>query len=491
MEAVLLIGGYVCLLPLAMAGTAESAMPDKDAGAAAAAVAGQACAPFIAGISLIVSLALWNMVCAHRNMDCPQKQVLLSEVPRPHTQTPQDQKKGTTKKSQLSQITASEARKFCADGACLDCGALCFADSGTCESCAQRMLCGIMDKGCHECRKQSSVVEGGRGRKLVSALVDPPRPPISSQARHSMDGNVGAPCTDGVASADQARTKGKSSRQPPGLPTQRSVPSFPQVEVDHGRQCTEEQNHETDMTAHNGKEDAFTVLVAAVNASLADKDKAAVARAARFRTATNEELTPHECTRPRGGAHVSGQATSASMTANESEVLTEEHKLPVADAEGPVTGQPESDPSESSELPSRGADKHAQGDCTPCYFFSTSRGCQWGSGCGFCHCEHVKENKQRPSKLRRERTRKLVDSLVVDSNSGQAVEALTSQSQYMNERNRRYLNQVMVKKMSRFEGQAGNKLEKPHTRTGKKFVYQPAGAGNSNKSMHCMWYFSV
>jgi len=472
MEAALQMGCYICLLPLAMNGVVEATEivpPSKESELQQAGQFGSVCAPFIAGISLAVTLAIWRTVCVHRDVEYPEKKALHSEVQRSHIKTPQDQRKGTKPKNPLSQTTAFEA------------------------SCRQRRIHPQEAPRSHEGRRQSLAADGGRGRKLVSALVPPPRPHITSPTIHSVDGNVGASHTACALTADEASATESSFRPPPGLSPLHTVPSssdMEQKEEDHQRQCSEEQNRLTETAANKDKEDAFAVLVAAVNASIADIDKAAGTRAASSRAASHEE----QC-------------------------------LPVAEAKAQVAGHAETEPSsEPSELPSRGADKHAQGECTPCYFFSTSRGCQWGSDCGFCHAAHAKEIKQRPSKARRERTRKLVDSLVVDNNSGQAVETLTSQSQHMNERNRRYLNQVMVKKLSRLEGDhldetkplsqagcncnsssskpiyvrqgaqtghSGNRLEKPHTRAGKRVVYQPASAGNSKKSMHCMWYFSV
>lgn len=543
MEAVPRICGYVCCLPLAMAGVvgaAESATPSKELEPQQAGQLGQVCAPFIAGISFAATLAIWRMFF-HRGVEYPQKNMLLSELPRPHTKTPQDQKKTAKMKHLLSQtpavgascrqrrIHSQEAMMQNADNACcLFCGGLCDADSGTCEACTERMLCGVQYKGmkpetkaqqCDDGRKNTSAIDGGRGRKLVSALVPPPRPPISLPVNH-VDGVMGASFTDGTSNTDEASTKGSSCGPLPVLASPPPVPSSPPVE-DHQGQRAEEQNHVAETTANSDREDSISVLVAAVRASLADNEKAAAARAARAaraassQAATNKELLPRHHDRPRGSARVEGQVASASIAASETKVATEEQRLPYAEAEGPVAGQPKTDPSsESSKLPSRGADKHAQGNCAPCYFFSTPRGCQWGSDCGFCHLDHVKNTKERPSKARRERTKKLLDSLVVDSNTGQDVETITSQIQPLSERNRRYLNRIVEKKLSRLEGSTsnnsqqagdrldnappplqaghyGNKLEKPNPRAGKKVLYRPAGAGNSNKSMHCMWFFSV
>jgi len=523
MEAVLRMG-HICLLPLAMAGVpgaAAFATPQKELEPQQVGQLGQACAPFITGISLVVTWAIWSAVCLRRNVAHPQKKVSLSDVPRPHAKP----KKGSNMKNSLSPKTAfeascrqrparsQEAMMKNADGACLLCGALCFADSGTCVACTKRMLCDVLYEGM---KSETKAIDGGRGRKLVSALVPPPHPPISLPMNHSMDGIVGASCADGAPTTD----RGSSSRPLTGPSAPPPAPGPAPVEGDCQGQHSEEQNRVTEAIANDEKVDRFAALVAAVNASLADKAKAASAKAASFRAAT--EPLQEKVWIPRGSARVEGQIAPESMVASETEVATEEQQPSAAEAEDPVAEPPEADPPlESSKLPSRGAGKHAQGDCTPCYFFSTDRGCQWGSDCGFCHLGHVKEIKQRPSKARRERTRKLVDSLVIDSNSGQAVEMLTSQSQNMNERNRRYLKQVVEKKLSRFEGDhldetpqpsqagssssnnpcyirhgakpghPGNQLEKPHLRAGKKIVYQPAGAGNSKTPMHCMWYFSV
>jgi len=55
------------------------------------------------------------------------------------------------------------------------------------------------------------------------------------------------------------------------------------------------------------------------------------------------------------------------------------------------------------ELPSAGSEGHAQGLCKPCAWFHSSKGCNNGSSCEFCHACGPREIKRR----RRERARLL------------------------------------------------------------------------------------
>mmetsp|Transcript_96263 Transcript_96263/g.201123 ORF Transcript_96263/g.201123 Transcript_96263/m.201123 type:complete len:249 (-) Transcript_96263:312-1058(-) len=43
---------------------------------------------------------------------------------------------------------------------------------------------------------------------------------------------------------------------------------------------------------------------------------------------------------------------------------------------------------ESAGLPSTGSDKHHNGECCPCKFFRSKRGCRDGRSCSFCHYSH-------------------------------------------------------------------------------------------------------
>mmetsp|Transcript_74487 Transcript_74487/g.205529 ORF Transcript_74487/g.205529 Transcript_74487/m.205529 type:complete len:304 (-) Transcript_74487:185-1096(-) len=48
--------------------------------------------------------------------------------------------------------------------------------------------------------------------------------------------------------------------------------------------------------------------------------------------------------------------------------------------------------------PSVGSELHSAGECRPCFFVVSKKGCQFGSSCAFCHKEHPKKRKQRPPK---------------------------------------------------------------------------------------------
>jgi len=46
------------------------------------------------------------------------------------------------------------------------------------------------------------------------------------------------------------------------------------------------------------------------------------------------------------------------------------------------------DPLAMEGLPSRGSKNHVRGQCRPCIYFNTAKGCPNGILCNFCHCDH-------------------------------------------------------------------------------------------------------
>lgn len=54
------------------------------------------------------------------------------------------------------------------------------------------------------------------------------------------------------------------------------------------------------------------------------------------------------------------------------------------------------------QLPSVGSASHAQGNCKPCAFLHTNKGCDNGTNCPFCHlCELGEKKKRRKERMRR------------------------------------------------------------------------------------------
>jgi len=57
---------------------------------------------------------------------------------------------------------------------------------------------------------------------------------------------------------------------------------------------------------------------------------------------------------------------------------------------------------------------HAAGQCSPCRFLFSKKGCQIGSECKYCHMPHEKPTKSRPSRDKRARCKKFADALDAD-----------------------------------------------------------------------------
>jgi len=61
-----------------------------------------------------------------------------------------------------------------------------------------------------------------------------------------------------------------------------------------------------------------------------------------------------------------------------------------------------------------GSRGYGTNDCTPCFFSRRRAGCQNGSDCKFCHLPHQREHKFRPSKGKRDRFHKQLESMHKD-----------------------------------------------------------------------------
>jgi len=53
---------------------------------------------------------------------------------------------------------------------------------------------------------------------------------------------------------------------------------------------------------------------------------------------------------------------------------------------------------------------HNSGRCKPCNFFGKKVGCTGGDSCTFCHLPHTEQKRARPSKVKRDRCKVIVES---------------------------------------------------------------------------------
>eukprot|EP00930_Biecheleria_cincta_P085951 TRINITY_DN75312_c0_g1_i1.p1 TRINITY_DN75312_c0_g1~~TRINITY_DN75312_c0_g1_i1.p1 ORF type:complete len:169 (+),score=23.61 TRINITY_DN75312_c0_g1_i1:36-509(+) len=74
----------------------------------------------------------------------------------------------------------------------------------------------------------------------------------------------------------------------------------------------------------------------------------------------------------------------------------------------PAIGSSAPDPN-NPRLPSVGSKQHSAKACSPCVLLLSTAGCKAGASCNYCHMPHPPENKRnRPSKLKRERYKQLI-----------------------------------------------------------------------------------
>lgn len=72
----------------------------------------------------------------------------------------------------------------------------------------------------------------------------------------------------------------------------------------------------------------------------------------------------------------------------------------------------------SGELSSRGSMLHEEGSCKPCLLFYSRDGCGLGVLCDYCHIKHGRKT-HRPSKGKRDRFKRFLDSRTEQSSGGQ------------------------------------------------------------------------
>ena len=71
--------------------------------------------------------------------------------------------------------------------------------------------------------------------------------------------------------------------------------------------------------------------------------------------------------------------------------------------------------SDATAVPSKtpaGSTLHAEGRCSPCHFFSTTKGCRAGTTCNFCHMAHEILPRPRPCRQRRAKAKRLAEAML-------------------------------------------------------------------------------
>jgi len=64
-----------------------------------------------------------------------------------------------------------------------------------------------------------------------------------------------------------------------------------------------------------------------------------------------------------------------------------------------------------AEFWSEGSRIHAEGCCKPCHYVHIGEGCVKGASCEFCHLPHLRKNKARPCKTKRQHCKRFVTAL--------------------------------------------------------------------------------
>lgn len=90
----------------------------------------------------------------------------------------------------------------------------------------------------------------------------------------------------------------------------------------------------------------------------------------------------------------------------------------------------------STQQLSRGSAAHMSGDCKPCKYILKARGCSFGADCDFCHFFHTERQKPRPGKARRQKCKRLADTMQAayrddPSLLAQSMDQLSTKSDYM------------------------------------------------------------
>lgn len=71
-------------------------------------------------------------------------------------------------------------------------------------------------------------------------------------------------------------------------------------------------------------------------------------------------------------------------------------------------GEEDDEVGSEGPFPSVGSSLHHKGTCQPCFFAHAKQGCHNGAECQFCHFEHKRKNKPKPSKKKRDRVKKVL-----------------------------------------------------------------------------------
>jgi len=133
---------------------------------------------------------------------------------------------------------------------------------------------------------------------------------------------------------------------------------------------------------------------------------------------------------------------------------------------------------------SKGSERHSEGTCKPCHYVHTSRGCNSGQDCTFCHLPHVQTSNKggnRPCKSKREQCRKILGLIGQIAESGenaqvlQVYENVACQSTYMQGMLQKHWNS------GRDQQQAPGEEHKPTVEDGSESVLQRMGASASIK----------
>eukprot|EP00811_Abedinium_folium_P008534 NODE_17886_length_921_cov_4.562972.p1 GENE.NODE_17886_length_921_cov_4.562972~~NODE_17886_length_921_cov_4.562972.p1 ORF type:complete len:177 (+),score=37.12 NODE_17886_length_921_cov_4.562972:83-613(+) len=110
-----------------------------------------------------------------------------------------------------------------------------------------------------------------------------------------------------------------------------------------------------------------------------------------------ENLLALWCASDTGTSSLSGLGSDSRSTI----VLTSESGSSGCSAEGV-----------SREADAKGeVDAHTAGTCRPCHFMKTKMGCRDGDQCIFCHRDHVKPTRSRPSQNTRRKVKRVLQLL--------------------------------------------------------------------------------
>jgi len=102
---------------------------------------------------------------------------------------------------------------------------------------------------------------------------------------------------------------------------------------------------------------------------------------------------------------------------------------------------------EADVLPSKGSAGHDAGTCQPCHFFLSAKGCYSALGCRFCHFQHEKEERARPSKEKRAKAKQIAKEVIESRRQDQLLELDSPRKPGASCSLRPYLQQVVTAKL--------------------------------------------